>query len=103
MKSDAQCAVAIYLRRAIWNWIETFPSEFIEMASGHRKLDGAPERVFDLFVQIEDDQNKRILWPTMSALLILSHDRLKQVSLLFESHTRNKQSQNKKVGYCRGS
>ncbi|KAL5507799.1 IRA2 [Sanghuangporus vaninii] len=96
MKPEAQCAVAIYLRRAIWNWIETFPSEFIEMSNGHRKLDGAPERVFDLFDKIENDQNKKILWPTMASLLLLSHDRLKQVSLQYEPHVRNKGSQNKK-------
>ena len=97
MKPDAQCAVAVCLRRAIWNWIETFPSEFIEMCNGYRKLDGAPERVFDLLTQIENDQNRKILWPTLCALLMLSHERLKQVSLQFDPHLRNKLSQSKKV------
>lgn len=97
MKPEAQSAVAIFLRHAVWNWIETFPGEFLEMCKGQRKLDGAPERVFDLFVQIENDQNRRILWPTLCSLLIISHDRMKQIALQFDPHSRGKNLQNKKV------
>ncbi|KAI5118442.1 hypothetical protein M0805_000576 [Coniferiporia weirii] len=89
MKPEAQCAVAIYLRRAIWNWIETFPGEFAESSTGVRRLDGAPERVFDLFVQIKNEQNRKVIWPTLTALLLLSHERLKQLALAFDGHVWN--------------
>ena len=39
MRREAQEAVAINIRRAIWNWIEIFPNEFIEVARGKRRLD----------------------------------------------------------------
>lgn len=98
MKPEAQSAVAIFLRRAIWNWIETFPNEFVDMANGHRKLDGAPERVFDLFLQIKNDHNRKIMWPVLTALIILSHDRMKAVTAELDGHTFSaRQVQNKKV------
>lgn len=75
MRREAQEAVAINLRRSIWNWIETFPNEFIEVAKGKRRLDGAPERVFDLFYQVNEDAYKRSIMPTLTALLLLCHDR----------------------------
>ncbi|KAH8118768.1 hypothetical protein DFH11DRAFT_1839273 [Phellopilus nigrolimitatus] len=96
MKPEAQCIVAVHLRRAIWKWIETFPGEFTEMSSGQRKLDGAPERVFDLLIQIKNDQNRKILWPTLTALLLLSYDRLRQVALQFNGHAWNPKMTNKK-------
>ena len=81
MRSEAQLAVATSVRHAIWNWIETFPSEYYELANGSRKLDGAPERVFDAFMQIKNEQNRKVIWPTLTALLIISYDRYKQVTL----------------------
>ena len=99
MKPDAQNAVALSLRRAIWNWIETFPAEFAESSTGQRRLEAsAPERVFDLFFQIKTEQNRKIMWPTLIALLMLSYDRLRTVSKAFEEHTwDSKGAQVKKV------
>lgn len=102
MKPEAQNAVAISLRRAIWSWIETFPAEFAESSTGQRRLDAsAPERVFDLFFQIKTEQNRKIMWPTLTALLLLCYDRLRVVGKAFEEHTwNNKVSQGKKVRHC---
>ena len=98
MKPEAQGNVAIYLRRAIWNWIETFPGEFIDISTGARRLDGAPERVFDLFIQIKNEQNRKIIWPTLMMLLVLCYERLRQLELRYDGHSWNtKQAQNKKV------
>jgi neurofibromin 1 len=56
MAREAQLAIAIPLRSAIWNWIDTHPHEFNEItrtssgatSSRSSKTEGAPERVFDL-------------------------------------------------------
>lgn len=99
MKPEAQNAVATNLRRAIWNWIETFPAEFAESSTGQRRLDAsAPERVFDLFFQIKTEQTRKTIWPTLTALLLLSHDRLKTIAKAVEEHSWGSKSiQSKKV------
>lgn len=95
MRREAQEAVAINLRRAIWNWFEIFPNEFIEVASGKRHLDGAPERVFDLFYQANEDAYKRSIMPTLTALLLLSYDRTNQIAR--NSPQKGQGKMNKKV------
>ena len=94
MKRDAQAAVAVSLRRAIWNWMETFPHEYLEVMQGTRKLDGAPERVFDMLFVNTDESNKRTMWPTLTALMMLSHDRSKQLAM---SYARERTKSLKKV------
>ncbi|KAG8959528.1 Ras GTPase activating protein ira2 [Tulasnella sp. 419] len=82
MKKEAQCAVSIALRTALWNWIEYFPKEYLEIFGGTRRLDGAPERVFDMLYQIMENANKRAFWPTLTVLLAASPERLKQATLV---------------------
>jgi len=48
MKPEVKVAVAVPLRTAIWNWVSMFPEEYNEAIRTHRRLDGTPERVFDL-------------------------------------------------------
>ena len=77
MRSDAQSAVAVALRTLVWNWIEDFTDEFVNVVtSSRRRLDGQPERVFDLLYQLIDHGNRRIFWPTLAVLLVTSPDRL---------------------------
>ncbi len=77
LKKDAQIPVSIALRTAIWNWIELCPDEYNE-ALQHRRLEGAPERVFDLLFDLqENSRDKAGAWPTLAVLLCISHDRLK--------------------------
>ena len=83
MKRDALAAVAVSLRRAIWNWVETFPHEYLEVATGTRKLDGTPERVFDMLFVNTDDNNKKIMWPTLTSLMILSNERQRGIAVSF--------------------
>ena len=98
MGAEARVAIANPLRSAIWSWIETFPGEFIDVSTGARRLDGAPERVFDLFIQIKNEQNRKIIWPTLMMLLVLCYERLRQLELRYDGHSWNtKQAQNKKV------
>ncbi|KAI0638553.1 hypothetical protein C8Q77DRAFT_1047292 [Trametes polyzona] len=78
LKKDAQVPVAIALRTAIWNWIELCPEEFNEALISHRRLDGAPERVFDLLYDLQEStRDKNGSWPTLAVLLSISHDRMK--------------------------
>ncbi|PVG03445.1 hypothetical protein CPB86DRAFT_723065 [Serendipita vermifera] len=83
MKRDAQSSIALSLRNAIWNWISVFPDQFAETVISQRKLEGAPERVFETLFQMMHDSssqntNRRIIWPTLSALLSISPERLRQ-------------------------
>ncbi|KAG8905759.1 Ras GTPase activating protein ira2 [Tulasnella sp. 403] len=81
MKREAQGAVSIALRTAFWNWIEYFPNEFFDIFRGVRRLDGAPERVFDMLHNMTENQSKRAFWPTLAVLLAASPDRLKQATV----------------------
>lgn len=99
MRPEAHCAAAIAVRHAIWNWIETFPSEFYELQKGTRKLDGAPERVFDAFHQIKTDQNRKVLWPALNLLLFISYERFAATCRAADDRTKIKTA--KKVsGVC---
>jgi hypothetical protein len=76
MKRQAQAAVAIPLRMAIWNWIEMCPLEYNEAVRSRGKLEGAPERVFDLLHSAIEPGRERALWPTLTILACLAAERL---------------------------
>lgn len=83
MKREAQSSISLSLRNAIWNWVGGFPEQFGETVISHRKLEGTPERVFDTLYQMMQDPgssstNRRIIWPTLTALLVTSPERLQQ-------------------------
>ncbi|KAG0709913.1 hypothetical protein DFH29DRAFT_1012634 [Suillus ampliporus] len=76
MKRQAQAAVAIPLRMAIWNWIEMCPQEYNEAIRSRGRLEGAPERVFDLLHSANEPGRERALWPTLTVLACLAAERL---------------------------
>ncbi|KAG8870177.1 Ras GTPase activating protein ira2 [Serendipita sp. 405] len=83
MKREAQSSISLYLRNSIWNWVNGFPEQFGEVIVSQRKLEGAPERVFDTLYQMMQDSSiinnsRRIIWPTLAALLATSPERLRQ-------------------------
>ncbi|KAI6003613.1 hypothetical protein EDD15DRAFT_2567619 [Pisolithus albus] len=90
MKKQAQAAVAIPLRMALWNWIDLYPQEFNEAVRSRGRLEGAPERVFDLLYMANEPGRERALWPTLTILACLSPER---VSLEYQtpshSHSSN--------------
>jgi len=119
MKREAQSSIALSLRNAIWNWISGFPDQFSEViksnsfaeiggggsrgllgsliGGGARRLEGAPERVFDtLYGMMQDpgslSTNRRIIWPTLAALLAVSPERLRQSELALDGHPANKKA-----------
>lgn len=77
MPPEAQALVGQTLHRAIWNWIDNFPGEFIDTVTGQRKLEIA-ERFFDLLMTYSDDNVRRSTWPALNALLFINYDRLSQ-------------------------
>jgi hypothetical protein len=78
IKDKPKLAISSAVRQAIWNWIEILPKEYTDLLVGRRKLDGAPERVFDmLFTQSERDGKQRTYWPTLTVLLAVSPERIK--------------------------
>ncbi|TBU46391.1 hypothetical protein BD309DRAFT_622853 [Dichomitus squalens] len=78
LKKDAQVPVSIALRTAVWNWIELCDDEYNDALRYHRRLDGAPERVFDLLYDLqESSRDKAGAWPTLAVLLCVSGDRMK--------------------------
>lgn len=76
MKSDAQLAIAGPVRTAVWNWIELFPAEFNEAIRLRGGMDGAPERVFDIFYANIQPGSEKVIWPTITALNCITTDRL---------------------------
>ncbi|KAL1741753.1 hypothetical protein HDZ31DRAFT_84616 [Schizophyllum fasciatum] len=76
MKQDHQLAIAVPLRTAIWNWIRLFPGEFNEAIRVRGRLEGAPERVFDLLYTKNQLGVERSIWPTLLILNCISSDRL---------------------------
>ena len=76
MKKQAQAAVAIPLRLALWNWVERYPQEYNEAVRTRGKLEGSAERVFDLLYISNEPGRERALWPTLTILSSLWTDRL---------------------------
>lgn len=76
MRKEAQNAVTINLRSAVWNWIDVFPGEFNEAIRVRGRTDGAPERVFDLLYSMVPIAGERIFWPTLTVLHCITFDRI---------------------------
>lgn len=77
MSRAFQVAVSVPLRTAVWNWVENHPEEFNDALLHHRRLEGAPERVFDILYQLVDASDKAAVWPALTALMCISSDRIK--------------------------
>lgn len=76
MGKEAQKAVAVALRAAIWHWIDYFPTEFNDAIRMRGRTEGAPERVFDLFHSLNPSGNEKIFWPTLTMLSCITSERI---------------------------
>ncbi|KAJ3047470.1 Ras GTPase activating protein ira2, partial [Quaeritorhiza haematococci] len=73
---------AIVLRRVIWNWMESFPMEFVQLCQSQKKIEGNPEVLFDHFNNISDSTRKKVVfWPTQTMLLVLCPDILYSIGM----------------------
>ncbi|CAG8520644.1 15640_t:CDS:10, partial [Funneliformis caledonium] len=64
-------AMAVVLRKAIWNWIEVFPAEFVKLCQSQASMDGASS-LFDIIAK----KDRSLFWPVQTMLLILCPDKL---------------------------
>ncbi|CAI2169037.1 10253_t:CDS:10, partial [Funneliformis geosporum] len=71
LKRNAQISMAVVLRKAIWNWIEVFTSEFVTLCQSQTSMDGASS-LFDIIAK----KDKSLFWPVQTMLLILCPERL---------------------------
>ena len=86
MKKNISLAVPVVLKRAIWNWIEVFPQEFIAMHQSQKRFEGASDSLFEFFTPITDNnKRKSVIWPFQTALLMLSPDILSGVASMSSS------------------
>ena len=76
MRIESQRAIAVYLRSAIWNWINVFPSEFNDAVRMKGRTEGAPERVFDLLYSVAHAGSEKVFWPVLTILNCISSDRI---------------------------
>ena len=75
LKRSAQQTIALAFRRSVWVWIFYHPMEFAQMSSSGRKLEGAPDVLFDQVYNIAESGRKRtIFWPMLASLLLLCPD-----------------------------
>ncbi|KAJ3207847.1 Ras GTPase activating protein ira2 [Dinochytrium kinnereticum] len=73
---QAQFLLSIVLRRGIWNWIETHPVEFGALYNTQKRIEGAPDVLFDNLNALCETSSRRksLFWPTQMMLLLLCPD-----------------------------
>lgn len=72
--------MSVILRRAIWSWIESPGSEYSDLHSSERRLEGGPEVLFDIIYSLsESSKRKTFAWPVMTMLLVCCPDILVKV------------------------
>ncbi|KAI9026450.1 hypothetical protein CLU79DRAFT_741805 [Phycomyces nitens] len=77
LKKSAQLVVALVLRRAIWNWIETYPYEFMQLYHQQRRIEGGADALFDICCSLADTTRKKaVFWPFQTMLLVVCPDLL---------------------------
>ncbi|OAV92772.1 hypothetical protein PTTG_04965 [Puccinia triticina 1-1 BBBD Race 1] len=75
LKRPAQSDIALALRRAIWNWIKTYPNEYAGLVRSNGRLEGAPGVLFNVAHGLSENCKKRACtWPMMSMLLAVCPD-----------------------------
>ncbi|KAH9819427.1 hypothetical protein DFH28DRAFT_1080087 [Melampsora americana] len=75
LQRPAQSDIALALRRSIWNWIETYPHEYVALVRSNGRLEGAPDVLFDVAHSLSENGKKRAYtWPMMSMLLAVCPD-----------------------------
>lgn len=80
-KTSVQVAIARALHKAIWNWIDNYPIEFIFFCQNGVRMSGNPDTLFDIFENWSTNNTKkiRVFWPAQTMLLILCPDLLLKI------------------------
>ncbi|KAI9317519.1 hypothetical protein BX666DRAFT_2026794 [Dichotomocladium elegans] len=94
MKRQGKLLFSKMMRRAIWRWIEAYPSQFAEVCTSDNRLLSGSEILFDMCSSNADNPRKKaILWPLQTILLALSQD------LLLQAFLDNPTSQNRRTSF----
>ncbi|XP_018650060.1 putative neurofibromin [Schistosoma mansoni] len=83
LKKSTWLHLAVYLERAIWNWLENYPQEFDELQKKPiDELADCCERLFDLFTSLcaESGRKKILVWPLQMMLLVLCPKILEEIN-----------------------
>ncbi|KAI8076544.1 uncharacterized protein B0P05DRAFT_546306 [Gilbertella persicaria] len=92
MRHEGKLLFSKMIRRAIWKWIEEFPSEFAQVCTSNGRLPSGSEVLFDMCNSTADNSRKKaILWPLQTILLVLSPELLLQ-AFLDTSPTHNRRA-----------
>ncbi|KAI8394136.1 uncharacterized protein BYT42DRAFT_553510 [Radiomyces spectabilis] len=93
MKDSGKLLFSRMMKRAIWNWIQTYPSEFAEVSATTDRLLSGSEVLFDMCNAAADTPRKKaVLWPLQAILLALSPDLLVQALLENPSAQNNRRT-----------
>jgi len=76
MEYQTLMSISNPIRIAVWHWIDLHPEEFNDSIRHRGRLEGAPERIFDLFHSKIQQGSERYIWPTLAVLACISSDRL---------------------------
>lgn len=86
-RKSFQNAIAVVTPLLITRWLERYPNEFVQLHMGRKRHDIAPDTLFDYALNGSNDNARRrtLLYPLMTALLLLTPDVFDVVSNLRES------------------
>ncbi|KAF9977447.1 Ras GTPase activating protein ira2, partial [Modicella reniformis] len=94
LKRSAQTVMGQVLHKAIWNWIEVFPSEFVHLCQTQKRMEGEPHILFDICHSLATDNRRRIhFWPLQTMLLILCPDILLNAAMNDNRNNMSKKAQ----------
>ncbi|KYR01829.1 hypothetical protein DLAC_01846 [Tieghemostelium lacteum] len=74
-KDKQQLIFSQVLRKAVWNWIDNYPMEFVALCQSGERLPGNPDGLFDILDGwAKKTTHKNSFWPLQTMLLILCPD-----------------------------
>ncbi|RWS29482.1 neurofibromin-like protein, partial [Leptotrombidium deliense] len=82
LKKNVHTLLLNNLEKAIWNWMETYPQEFIKIQKQpNDELSDCCERLFELLDNYAENNNKRraAVWPLQIMLLVLCPKILEEI------------------------
>ncbi|KAL7332161.1 hypothetical protein PS15p_204242 [Mucor circinelloides] len=82
MRQEGKLLFSKMMRKAIWKWIEEYPSQFAQVCASDARLLSGSEVLFDMCSSTADNSRKKaVLWPLQTILLVLSPEFLMQAFL----------------------
>ena len=73
-----------------------FPKEFEDVLQNYKQLENISQKLYDMFLGRLDDSNKAYFWPALTALLIISNDKMEEADFQL-SNPVDKRKGNKRV------